>query len=251
MRARNETSPQISLRGELKIERVKILHVHLATCSNKSSPPQSESALFPFANLLQSLLFQSASFRAVLGKWTGTTEFHSNSGLLLRSPFSGASIISKQLSLQPVPRPNCDRPINGQLCVCIWAALLNSGVCQYLAFTLHLSFSCCHSQSPFSWQIKIFPPVQPTSFTVPIPDLYQLKLILPTLCPPETYLPLLNIVFNHRKQFRFMPFLQSLYYFQLKRKQHVSAQTCVNLSVKLAKYNINHWRIIMKGAESN
>lgn len=150
MRAWNETSPQTSLGGELKMERVKILHVHFSNMQHQKQPLRSLNLLCFLLPICCSLFFfQSAPIRAVLGKWTGTTEFHSNSGLLSRSPFSGASIISKQLSPQPVPRPNCDRPINGQLCVWIWAALLNSGVCQYLAFTLHLSFSCCHSRSPF------------------------------------------------------------------------------------------------------
>lgn len=84
------------------------------------------------------------------------------------SPFSGASIISKQLLLQPVPRPNHNRPITGQLCVWIWAALLNSGVCQYLYPALCLSFSFCHLLSfCFSlWLIKFFLPLQPTSFNM-------------------------------------------------------------------------------------
>lgn len=84
------------------------------------------------------------------------------------SPFSGASIISKQLSLQPMPRPNRNPPITGQVCVWIWAALLNSNVCQYRSLALHLSFSFCHSLSfCFSlWLIKFFLPTQPTSFNM-------------------------------------------------------------------------------------
>lgn len=128
---------------------------------------------FPFVDLLQSPFFHSVSVWAVLGEWTGTTEFHSNSGLLLwsrssLSPFSGASISSKQLSLQPVPSPNHNRPITGQLCVWIWAALLNSSVCQYRSLALCLSFSFCHSFSfCFSlWLIQLFLPVQPTSFNM-------------------------------------------------------------------------------------
>lgn len=59
-----------------------------------------------------------------VGKWTGTTGFHSNSGLLAWahcswSLFSWASIISKQLSGQTVPSPNHSRPITGQLRVWI------------------------------------------------------------------------------------------------------------------------------------
>ena len=84
------------------------------------------------------------------------------------SPFSGASIISKQLLPRLVPGPNHNRPIAGQLYVWIRAALLNSSVCQYFCPSPCLSLSSCHSLSFHLslWLIKFFHPVQPTSFNM-------------------------------------------------------------------------------------
>lgn len=137
--------------------------------------PRSFRRLKPFhlpaGDSFQSPDFHFALFCAALGKWTGTTEFHSNSGLLSRSPFSGVFIISKQLSPRPVPRPNYSRPITGQFSVWIWAALLNSAVCQCCFFSSHLFLS--HSVFFFlgwgnifviyfsCWLIKFSLPVQP------------------------------------------------------------------------------------------
>lgn len=84
---------------------------------------------------------------AAFGEWTGTTEFHTDSVLLswscsFPSPFSGASIISKQLSRQPVPRPNHNRPITGQLCVWIWTACSTAAFANIpLPFHVFLSLS--------------------------------------------------------------------------------------------------------------
>lgn len=156
----------------------------------------------------------------MLGEWTGTTEFHSNSGLSLwcRSflyPLSGASIISKQLSLQSVPRPNHNRPITGQLCVWIWAALFSRSICQYCSLSLSLSrslFLCLSLSFSYSLSfcfslllISFFLPVQPIGFNMhslaapkyPTPGRSLLSFNIQALCHCYSYILLKS---SHRSK---------------------------------------------------
>lgn len=81
--------------------------------------------------------------------------------ILSPSPFSGASVISKQLSLQPMPSPEHNQPIRGQLCAWIWASLLSSSICQYHSIFLPSFLS--HSVILSFQLIKFFLPSRPTS----------------------------------------------------------------------------------------
>lgn len=65
-----------------------------------------------------------------------------------------------------MPRPDHNRPITGQLCVWIWAALLNTDVCQHPSLCLARPFLFTRSLSfcIYPCLIKSFLPVQPTSF---------------------------------------------------------------------------------------
>lgn len=154
--------------------RLKVSNYYMllsAMCGTNTSPP---ICIFSFLLICRGLLFSMLTQSGLcwengLGQQNFTVILDCCRGPALPpSPLSGASIISKQLSLQPVPRHNHNRPITGQLCVWIWAALLNSGVCQYRSLALCLSFPFCHSLSfCFSlWLIKPFLPVQPTSFNM-------------------------------------------------------------------------------------
>ncbi len=191
MKAWNETGPQTILRGELKIEVIQLLHVPFSNVQYQHK--SLVCILICFLLLIGCSLFfilrqPELCWENGLGQQNFTVTGLLSWSRSSLSPFSGASIISKQLSLQPMPRPNHNRPITGQLCVWIWAALLNSRVCQYRSLTLCPSFTFCHSLSfCFSlWLIKIFLPVQPTSF-----NMHPLAVPKYHFSPPHLYLSLL------------------------------------------------------------
>lgn len=148
---------QTSLRGGLKIEGIQLLHVPLSVCA----VPTLCSHLYPVVFFLsltficRGLLFFFIRHPSELCWENGRTQQNipSNSGFVVAvllfppSPFSAASIISKQLLLQPVPSPNHIRPITGQLYVWIWAALLTAPFANIAVPALCLSLSFCHSLS--------------------------------------------------------------------------------------------------------
>lgn len=180
--------PTTSLGGQLKIEGIQLLRVPLSNVYNQH---QSPSCILIFSLLLiccGCLLFilhqpepcgddgpvqQNFTVILVLSSWSHT----------FPSPFSGASIFSKQLSLQPMPRPNHNQPIAGQVCVWIWAALLNSDVCQYPSFILFLFVSPPGKYNSFcqcSQQASIFTHrrYQNTTLSSPKPNKSQQHLPL-------------------------------------------------------------------------
>lgn len=149
MKAWNETGPQTSLRGELKIEGIQLLHVPFSTVQHQRRSPICILICFLLlicCGLLFFILRQSElCWENGLGKQNFTVILDCCRGPALSClPSQGLPSFPNSCRCSLCQGPNHNRPITGQLCVWIWAALLNSSVCQYHSLALCLSFSFCH-----------------------------------------------------------------------------------------------------------